>query len=152
MATTVVPVYAQPTAGVAARGGPDHLDRDMTAGYLQVDALGRPAKVKGVSRLVSRIVRAYLTYQGTWWANPSYGSVAVPTYLSPSDVAIALSSVALIESKVYGTGRLAPDEKIASIKVVAVQQSDDARDYVVDVEIATSAGIIYPQTLQLPGV
>ena len=151
MATTFVPTYAQPTASVAPRGGPDHLDRNLATGSLQVDALGRLAKARGVNRLVSRIVRAYLTYQGTWWANPNYGSQAVPTYITPSDVALALSQVALTEAKVYLSTQLAPDERITSLKVNSIQLSTNVQDMIVSITITTAAGTAYSPTLVLPG-
>ena len=91
MATTYVPTYAAASAPVVPRGGTLHLDRDLSAGTMGRNALGRPGLCAGVNRLVSRIVRAYLTDLGDWWADPSYGSAAVPGVALTHDVAFQVA-------------------------------------------------------------
>jgi hypothetical protein len=115
--TTFVPTYCPPTASVVPRGGGEHLDRDLSAGMLQRNALGRPALARGPQRLVSRIIRAMLTEQGSWWGDIGYGSTVLPGGMLPDDAALALSDVALHEAQTYQQGPLAPDERIAGIRV-----------------------------------
>ena len=147
--TTFAPAYASPTASVTPRGGTDHLDRDLSAGYLQLDARGRPSLARGAQRMVSRIVRALLTDQGSWWADVSFGSAVSVGFAVPHDLALALSDIALHEARSYRTGPLAPDERIAGITVHAVQQADDPRSLSVAMTITTAAQTSFPVTLTI---
>lgn len=148
MATTYVPTYAAASAPVVPRGGTLHLDRDLSAGTMGRNALGRPGLCAGVNRLVSRIVRAYLTDLGDWWADPSYGSAAVPGVALTHDVAFQVAQVALHEARSYALSPLSPNERIASVTVLDVQQAGDPRNIAVTVTIATVGQAQYTATLQ----
>lgn len=146
--TTWTPAYAAATAPIAPRGGGLHLDRDLTTAALRRNSLGRPALCRGPNRLVSRVIRALLTPQGDWWADPSYGSTLIVGQAAPANAALAVSAVALHESKTYQAGPLAPAERIASIAVQAATL-DDPRQLTVAVVITTAAGTTVPAVLAL---
>lgn len=149
MATTFVPTYAQPSGSIAARGGVFHLDIDATSGQMRLSGSGDLGLVVGANRMVSRLVRAFLTYQGSWWADPAYGTTVEPGFSLPDDVTLAVSDVALYEKKAYQTGILSPGEQIANIKVNSVQLADDPRTILVDATITTAAGTQYNAALAL---
>jgi len=140
MATTFLPTYAVPSHAVPPRGGGLHLDLDCATGTMQRDANGRPALARGQQRLVSRIVRALLTPLGSWWADPEYGSAAVPGLSVSGDIALQVSGIALRESRRYSQATLAPDERISQVTVHAVQPGDSPRELLVDITITTVAG------------
>lgn len=146
-ATTYVPTWAAPTASVAARGGPEHLDRNVATGDMRLSALGRPALARGAQRLVSRLVRALLTERGAWWGDPGYGSTVLPGQAAPDDLALAFADVALHEARSYGAGPLAPDERIAGVAVRAIQPGPDPRTLACDLTITTAAGTAVPVRL-----
>jgi len=149
MATTFVPAYGAPAASVVPRGGGEHLDRDLSTGLLQRNPLGRPALARGPQRLVSRIVRAMLTDQGSWWGDIGYGSAVQPGGMLPDDAALALSDVALHEARTYQQGPLAPDERIAGVRVDSAQAAGDPRDLAATITIITAAGTSQQTTLVL---
>lgn len=146
---TFTPAYALATAPVQPRGGALHLDRDLTTAALRANALGRPALCRGPARLVSRVIRALLTPQGEWWADPGYGSTLIVGQTVPTNAALAVSAVALHEAKTYQAGPLAPEERIQSIAVQTIRPTPDPREYAVSITITTAAGTSVPATLTL---
>lgn len=149
MATTFRPGYSALASSVVSRGGGEHLDRDISTGEAGRNALGRPALARGTQRLVSRIVRAILTEQGSWWADTGYGSTVFPGGMLPDDAALALADVALHETQTYQQGPLAPDERIAGIRVDSVQPVGDPRDLAATITITTVAGTGQQTTIVL---
>lgn len=141
----VAPVYA-PAGGAALPRDGRLLDLDVSQGLaLRRDSRGGLGAAGGTDRLISRLLRALDTELGAWWADPTYGSLALPGLTVAQNLAVKLTDVVLQETRRYMTGRVLPaTERVSKVVVTAAQLVDDPRQVQVDIVLYDATGAAFP--------
>jgi phage baseplate assembly protein W len=109
------------------------------------DIHGGPLMVRGVDRLIGRITRAVATPRGSFWADPAYGSEAVPGVSFERSVPMQILSAVMTEVARYAiSSPQSPGDRVGQVRVVTTSLASDARTVLVDIMLYDGAGIATP--------